>query len=62
MEYHANEHTLGTRGAIGCVAILTIIGLFLVWAFFEEVRMPELIYEGPPIGEFPPKEEEVPTA
>ena len=55
MSYEPENH-LGTKGALGCIVILTALGLLAIWLFYQEVRMPELIYDGPPIGEFPPEE------
>ena len=60
VDYDSEKHTLGTRGALGCIGVLTLVGMFLVWAFFKETQMPELIYDGPPITEFLEKEEPEP--
>lgn len=51
---------IGTKGALGCVVILTAAGMLAVWLFYQKVRMPPLIYDGPAIGEFPPPESEPP--
>ncbi len=51
---------IGTKGALGCVVMTFALGLLAVWLFFEEIRMPPLIYDGPPIGVVSPPEEQPP--